>query len=301
MAIRKMAVARVIAAAGAAWLATSPAHAVCADPLRLMSFNIRLDTPADGPNAWPFRRDFVAGQIAVLRPDILGLQEVVANQKRDLETALPGYVFLGVARDDGMAAGEFSNLAIARAAFKVLESGTFWLSATPDRPSLGWDASYRRVVTWAHLRRRTGSQSILALNSHWDNNGRQARLESARLIRQWIASHRRKGEALVVMGDFNAQPGSPELLALAPGNPGDETLSDTSRAPSIGSRGSFNGFDAHPEAKQPETSLTIDHIFTSPDLEAQRHAVVSWTADGKVASDHFAVMADVRAKTSACQ
>jgi endonuclease/exonuclease/phosphatase family metal-dependent hydrolase len=272
------------------------ASAACGPSARLMTFNVRLDTPVDGENSWQFRRDFLAGQIAVLHPSILGLQEVRVNQKRDLEAMLPDYQFLGVGRDDGVEAGEFSNLAIDRAAYAVLSSGTFWLSATPDQPSIGWDASFRRVATWAHLRRRSDGLRILALNSHWDNNGRQARLEGARLIRRWLDAHRRKGEELVVLGDFNAEPGSPELLALAQGLADDEPLSNTSKAPSIGARGSFNNFVA-----QPITNLTIDHIFISRGLEALRHAVVSWTADGKVASDHFAVMADVRPKAGQCR
>lgn len=282
--------AGLTAAAALAFGSTAAAATThtCGAETRLMTFNIRLDTPVDGSNAWAFRRAFLAGQIAVLRPDILGLQEVVVNQKRDLEAALPQYRFLGVARDDGLDKGEFSNLAISRRAFTVLDSGTFWLSATPDRPSLGWDASYKRVVTWAHLRARSGGGRVLALNSHWDNNGHAARLASARLIRGWIAAHRRRNEDVVVMGDFNAAPDSPELAALA-ASP--DALVDTRQAHSIGSAGTFNGF-----AAQPETSLTIDHIFVSPGLTPLRRAVVSWTADGKVASDHFAVLADVGAR-----
>ncbi len=267
----------------------SAAHAACSDPVRLMSFNIRLDTPADGDHAWQYRRAFLAGQIAFARPDILGLQEVVLNQKRDLQAALPGYMFLGVARDDGAERGEFSSLVIDRARFAVLSSGTFWLSPTPAVPSMGWDAGYRRVATWAHLRRRSDGTALLAINSHWDNSGTQARMHSAGLIRSWLRAHRRPGEALAVLGDFNAEPGAAELLQLAHGAPGDAPLTDTRTAPSIGSRGSFNDF-----VSQPAISRTIDHIFVDAGLHPLRHAVLSWTADGAVASDHFAVLADVR-------
>ncbi len=83
-----------------------------------MSYNIRLDIPSDGINRWSERREQFIGQVRLMRPAILGLQEVVPGQKADLEAALPGYQFLGVARDDGRAKGEFSNLAIDRDEFQ---------------------------------------------------------------------------------------------------------------------------------------------------------------------------------------
>ena len=116
-----------------------------------MTYNIRLDLESDGPDRWAARRDQFVGQIAFVRPDILGLQEVLANQRADLKQGLPDYEFVGVGRDDGKSGGEFSSLAVNRASFRIASWGNFWLSHTPDRPSKGWDASYIRIATWAHL------------------------------------------------------------------------------------------------------------------------------------------------------
>lgn len=262
-----------------------PAKPVC-PPIRVMSYNIRLDLESDGPNRWSERRGQFIGQVQLMRPSILGLQEVVAGQKIDLERALPDYTFLGIARDDGRSAGEFSNLAIKRDSFRVQSSGTFWLSPTPGKPSKGWDAAYRRIATWAHLVRRSDDQRFLALNTHLDNEGQIARLEGARQIVRWISTNRGKGELVIVTGDLNSEPGSPPLRELT------SSLRDArtaSRTLPVGPEGTFNDFQP-----LPTESPRIDYVLADPSLGVDRYAVLAWHADGgRVASDHFPVVADL--------
>ena len=95
-----------LAAAAALSIGAAPPKETCA-PLRVMTYNIRLDLESDGPNRWSERREQFIGQVRLMHPGILGLQEVVPGQKADLERSMPGYVFLGVARDDGKSKGEF--------------------------------------------------------------------------------------------------------------------------------------------------------------------------------------------------
>ena len=130
-----------------------------------MTYNIRLDLQSDGVNKWANRRDQFVGQIGLMHPAILGLQEVVRGQQADLEKAFPTYAFLGLPREGGPM-GESANLAFDRTVFKVTKSGTFWLSPTPSVPSKGWDAAYSRVASWAHLVRRSDGRKFLALNPH---------------------------------------------------------------------------------------------------------------------------------------
>ena len=255
-------------------------------PVRVMSYNIRLDFESDGPNRWSERRGQFIGQVQLMHPSILGLQEVMAGQKADLERALPDHTFLGIARDDGRSAGEFSNLAIERNSFSVQSSGTFWLSSTPDRPSKGWDAAYRRIATWAHLVRRSDGQRFLALNTHLDNEGKRARLEGARQIVRWISRNRGKKELVIVTGDLNSEPGSPPLRELT------QYLRDArtaSKSPPVGPEGTFNDFQP-----LPTESLRIDYVLADPSLGVDRYAVLAWHADqGRVASDHFPIVADL--------
>jgi endonuclease/exonuclease/phosphatase family metal-dependent hydrolase len=277
-----------LAAVAALSIGAAPAKQVCA-PLRVMTYNIRLDIESDGVNRWANRRDEFIGQVALMRPAILGLQEVVAGQKADLERALPGYAFIGVARDDGRSAGEFSNLAIDRAIFTVQSSGTFWLSQTPAVPSKGWDAAYRRIATWAHLFRKSDGKRFLALNTHLDNEGKVARLEGAREIVRWLSKNRRPGESVIVTGDMNSEPGSPPVHELTSDSLKLRDARAVTKSPPVGPEGTFNNWVAIPTKAR-----RIDYVLVEPRLAVERYGVLAWHSDGgRVASDHFPVVADL--------
>lgn len=257
-----------------------------------MSYNIRLDTPADGPNRWDLRRDLLIGQLRLLKPDILGLQEVLPGQRGDLGAALPGHVVLGGGRDDGKLAGEAAPLLIDRARFRITASGTFWLSPTPEVPSLGWDAAFRRVATWARLTDRTDGQRLLVINTHWDHVGQQARLNSAHLLNGWIARQRRRGEEVVVLGDFNAPLSEASLLALT--GPSLREARALAIEPPVGPVTTFNGW-----VMVPAPGGAIDHVLVSPGLGVRRHHVLAEQFGGRLASDHFPVIADLFRRTPA--
>ena len=269
-------------------MAVPAAAAPSCDPLRVMSYNIRLDLESDGVNRWANRRDQFVGQIKVMQPAILGLQEVVPTQKADLERMLPGYSFLGLPRDDGKTKGEYSNLAFDRSVFRARSSGTFWLSPSPTVPAKAWDAGYPRVATWAHLVRRSDGKRILALNTHLDNSGEQARLLGARQIAKWLTANRAAGEAVVVTGDFNTEPGTLPVRELTHSGLGLRDAYEAAQL-TVGPEGTFNNFKAIPDETR-----RIDYVLADPSLTVRRYAVLAWLIEGgRVASDHFPVVADL--------
>lgn len=274
----------------AATIGAAPSSRTC-ESLRVMSYNIRLDLESDGINRWSNRRQQFVGQVQLMKPAILGLQEVLPGQKTDLERALPGHQFLGVARDDGRNKGEYSNLAIDRAVFRVLSSGTFWLSTTPQVPSKGWDAAYPRIATWAKLVRRSDGRRFLALNTHFDHVGQTARLESARQIIRWIGTARSPNETVLVTGDLNTEPGTPPLVELTGPRLGLRDAKTVSKTLPLGPEGTFNNW-----VLVPRETRRIDYILTDPAVEVERYAALAWHGEGgRPASDHFAVVADVKA------
>ena len=289
---------RMLAGLGLAAVLSACAHTASVadrapDRLRAMTFNIRLDTASDGANAWPYRQDIVGQTIVYYEPDVIGFQEVLLNQKQDLEAALPTYRFAGVARDDGRTKGEFSLLAWKPARFDAVDSGTFWLSPTPDTPSKGWDAALPRIATWALLQDRGTGQRIRVLNTHFDHVGEEARRESAGQIAAWATRHRDAGEAVLVMGDFNAAPSSKPIQIIA--DPARSGLVDTrtiSQSQPYGPTGTFTGFDITRNADEP-----IDHIFVSEGLGVIRHATITQHWGGRLPSDHYPVLADIELKT----
>lgn len=264
-------------------------------PLVAMTFNIRYDNPGDGPDGWKHRRDAVARLIAARKVDVAALQEVMANQLDDLRERLPEYEFIGVGRDDGQRKGEFSPLLVRKESFKVVSSGTFWLSESPDKPgSKGWDAALPRICTWARLESRMpGRSDLLAASTHFDHRGKQARLESAKLLRDKLPSLRTKEESTggaILMGDFNCTEQDAPYAALAekPAE-GDPAWTDAYHAADIVRKGpdsTWNGF------KEIVPKQRIDFIFVSG-LKVTGHEIVDERVANRFLSDHLPVIATV--------
>ncbi|RXZ64173.1 endonuclease/exonuclease/phosphatase family protein [Pelagerythrobacter rhizovicinus] len=264
-----------------------PAEPAGSAPIRAMTFNIRLDVASDGANAWPHRKEMVAAVIRREGPDLLGMQEVLLHQKQYLEAALPEYTFVGVGRDDGAQAGEFSPLGWRNDRFTAVDSGTFWLSPTPEvAGSKGWDAALPRIATWAVLRDLRSGETIRVLNTHFDHVGMAARANAARMIVQWVAA----GSApAIVMGDFNVKPGAEPYRILA--DTARSGLADSrsiSSPPPYGPPGTFTGFDITAAADGP-----IDHIFATSEFAVTGHSVVTQHWEGRLPSDHYPVIADL--------
>ena len=257
--------------------------------MRAMTFNIRLDLESDGADAWPYRKEMVAALIRHEAPDLLGTQEVLLHQKQYLQTALPGYTFVGVGRDDGAQGGEFSPLAWRSDRFEMLQSGTFWLSPTPETPSKGWDAALPRIATWAVLRDRSTGRTIRALNTHFDHVGTVARANAARIIGDWVASGPAADAPAIVMGDFNVVPGSePYDILAATAQSGLVDARTISRAAPYGPPGTFTAFDIAAAPGAP-----IDHIFVTRDFAVDDYAVLTQHWEGRLPSDHYPVVVDL--------
>lgn len=262
--------------------------------VRVMSFNIRYGTASDGENHWNRRKDFVVETIRTFDPDLLGTQETLGFQRDFLAEHLPGYEVLGVGRDDGKEGGEMMALYFKRNRFDKLDGGHFWLSETPDKVgSKSWDSSLPRMVTWVKLRdqHRRDGLPLTFFNTHFDHQGRTARLESAKLLRQRAAAA--KDSLCIITGDFNSGDGSPPYRALF------EKVGETAspvvdsfrvKHPERGeSEGTFSGFD--PKAQRGDR---IDWIGVSPAWEVFDASIDRTVKEGRTPSDHFPVMAILR-------
>ena len=156
--------------------------------LKIISFNIRYNSwnNIDGDNGWPFRKEAVVNMILQEHPDAIGLQEALVDQLLYLDSSLPTYRRVGVGRDDGNEGGEFMAIYYDTTRLENLGYNTYWLSETPEVPSLGWDAACRRTVTTLKLRDRHSGKEFVYLNTHLDHVGMVARAESAKFIASTI-------------------------------------------------------------------------------------------------------------------
>lgn len=260
--------------------------------IRVMTYNIRFagDPATEGINSWENRKGLVAAMIRFHRADIVGLQEARRHQIDDLIELLPGFAWIGAGRDDGSDGGEFSAVLFLKERFEILEMSTFWLSETPHKPSMGWDAAFPRVVTWARWKDRHSQKTAYLFNTHFDHQGERARIESARLLKDTVASI--AGESPVILtGDFNFTPSSKGYGILTGGEGQVFDAQKIARYGHYGSNTTFNNF-----GRSVMEGNKIDHIFIKNSVDVLQHGVVSETFQGRYPSDHMPVVADVRVR-----
>lgn len=280
-------VSRLRAPLAAALAIAAAASAAAADPVRVMSYNIRVDVPTDRPT-WIERRPHMARQIAFFDPDLLGVQEAQPAMVDYLAGQLPAYDRYGLGRDDGRE-GESTTLFWRRDRFERLEADTLWCSPTPDRPSKGWDAAYPRTVTRLVLRDRSDGGLLDVRNTHFDNVGAVARERCAEIVSGLPAAVVDGRTArIVLMGDLNTAPETaPYRRILASG------LTDARAASpvSFGPEGTFNAFDIAAD----NDGAAIDHVFVGPGVKVLRFGVMTESFGGQVISDHFPLVVDIEA------
>lgn len=261
------------------------------EPLTILSFNIRYGTARDGDHAWPNRRELVAGVIRDHAPHLVGVQEALRFQLDELAGGLPRYRELGVGRDDGATAGEYSAILVDTLRLTVLASGTFWLSDTPDVPgSMHWGNRITRIATWARLVDRATGDTIRFYNTHWDHESQPSRERSAALLLDRISTDRGANDRILLAGDFNAGEDNPAFQRLL--SDARTRLRDTfrSRHPAATVVGTFNAF------RGDSTGDRIDAVLAGPGWEVLRAEIDRRRVGGLWPSDHFPVLAVVRGR-----
>ncbi len=254
---------------------------------RVVSYNIRYANPGDGKSAWPKRKPLFVKSVDDLRPDLLGLQEALIEQVRDVQTAMGkdfGSVFAG--REDGKSKGESCAIFYRKSRFELLKEGTFWLSEHPDQVgSKGWDAALPRICEWVILRDRDSSKEILYANCHLDHMGRKSRAHSAELLKKKLPELS-DGRPVILTGDFNSRESSPGYHTLT-SQPGGWIDSYRDKHPrQAPDEATFHDFTGKPAGER------IDFIFHSATLPTRDAGIDrSHNADGLCPSDHFAVWA----------
>jgi endonuclease/exonuclease/phosphatase family metal-dependent hydrolase len=276
-----------LAAAAFCWLVAC-AHGgsvQTAQPLRVMTFNIRYGTAPDSNNAWQLRRPLTFQVIRDFQPSVLGVQEALRFQLDEIEAALGNYAEAGVGRDDGAQRGEYSAILFDRRRLELLDHATFWLSDTPQTPgSMTWGNHYPRIVTWARFRDRSSGDTFYVFNTHWDHESQPSRERSAALLTERIKQRAHPNDPVLVTGDFNSGEDNPAFQALLRSGLG---LYDSFRAvqPSATGTGTFHAF------KGDRSGPKIDAILASQQWRTLNAGIILLSDNGRYPSDHFPVTA----------
>jgi len=257
-----------------------------ADIVELISYNIRMNTVADGEHAWPYRKADVCALFRFHRADIFCVQEALPGQMDDLAAAFPDFAYEGVGRDDGKREGEFSAVFYRLSRFEKIRGGTFWLSETPGQCSFGWDAACRRICSWVHLKDRNSEVEFMVFNTHFDHRGERARNESASLILEQIREIASAGQPVVLCGDFNLPPASEAIARIK------KELFDTferSEQDPYASIATYHGFSYDDPPQQ-----RIDYVFVSAEWKVGRYAGLTDSRDRSFFSDHLPVLVSLQ-------
>jgi endonuclease/exonuclease/phosphatase family metal-dependent hydrolase len=250
------------------------------------TFNLRYDNPRDTGNLWVNRAPVASALIRFHQFDIFGTQEGLSNQLEDINNSLPEYQRYGLGRNDGKDGGEHSAIFFKKDRFELLKKGDFWLSETPDKPGLGWDATCcNRICSWVYLRDKQSNKKFYFFNAHFDHQGKIAREESSKLILKKMKEIAGDARAIFT-GDLNGDHNSTWYQRLATSSYLTDCYSLAAH-PYIFSA-SFNTF-----GKSLDKDGIIDHIFVTGKADVKRWGILTDSYRGKFPSDHFPVLAEI--------
>lgn len=218
--------------------------------LKVMSYNIRYGDADDGTNSWRFRYPATLEMIEDQKPDVFGVQEALQYQITFIEENCRDYKCVGVGRDNGKKKGEFMSIFWNKKTVSMLKWGTYWLSETPKKPSMGWDAACYRTATWALMKDKKTGKKFYFVNTHLDHVGKEAQKNGLKLIVDKIAEINPDNYPMILTGDFNVTPDDSVLDEL-------DTRMTSARkvAEKTDNKGTYTNWG--------KTSKVIDYIYYS--------------------------------------
>lgn len=247
---------------------------------RVMTANLLC--AGKGSRTWRKRVPKVIKMIKEVNPDSFGVQEAHWEWMKKLTRYLPEYAYVGVGRDNGKKGGEFSAVFYKKDKFTASDSGNFWISETPDRPSRSWDTACTRIATYVKLTDKETGDSYVHFNTHLDHRGDIARIEGAKMIQAKAASF--GGVPVVCTGDFNVFQDSECYNTMVSGN-----MKDARKlAPETDDCFTYHGFEPD------KYHEIIDFIFVDEaTVKPVKFKVVNKLIDGDYYSDHYSAYADI--------
>ena len=223
--------------------------------LKIMSFNMRMDTPVDGEKRFLYRKDGIAKMINRESPDIIGFQEITDAMRDWIVDTLTDYYTVGVGREANYS-GESSLIAYKKDRMFLLSADTVMLSHSPTVFGSRYDGTDQsvcpRVYTKVCLKHRFIAEPFFVYNVHTDHRGQLARILATTQLLQDVSSHQRK---VFITGDFNADPDSAEIKMMT--ESGARRLKDATK--DLG--GTFHDYG------RAEQRRKIDYVFADVDTE----------------------------------
>lgn len=251
--------------------------------LRIISFNLRYNDDKSG--SVKSRSKIVSAIIRQYSPDSFGVQEGTGKWMQILENALSDkYAFVATPRDDQGYKSERNAVFYLKDKYNLIDSGTIWLSETPEVPNTkSFGSNCHRIATWAVLENKANGKKYTHINTHLDHVSENARNEQSEILLRKIAELSQTSD-VVCTGDFNADNSSDVYKKMT-------AETDDSR---IVAAESDSGMTFHNYGKFDECfDDAIDYIFVPKGTKVYTHKIIRNTHKGMYASDHFPIVADM--------
>ena len=262
--------------------------------LRIASFNNQYDNTRapSGSGVWKGRFPLVLKLLREEKFDIVGMQEPLWHQMKDMDSALKNdYAWVGCSIHGQLKSGKghYNPIFYRWKKFELLRWGSFWYSETPwIAGSKSWDSYSPRMCVWAEFRDKKTGIRFYHFNSHFDHIGETARRKSAYLLLQKVKDIA-LGMPSFCTGDFNADEKSETYRILTH----DGLLNDSYNIATErinADRPSYNGY-TYP-LKQMDNARHIDHLFVTKGTSVPYWRLVTTAYDGKYPSDHCPIVAE---------
>ncbi len=250
--------------------------------VRVLSQNLRCNNDLYG--FVKNRSQFVCAMLKNYEPDSFGVQEATEAWLLLLDESLgKNYARVGEPRDNAKNT-EYSAVYYRTDKYELLDSGTIWLSKTPEKfGSKSYLASMPRICTWATLRNKETGFAYTHINTHLDFLVEYTRSKQTDVLLSKIDELKKNGP-LVCTGDFNADEKDKTYQKMS-AVLDDCRLSakETENAKTFHNYGRGDLFH----------SSAIDFIFVEKGTEVERYKIIKDTVDGMYLSDHYGIMADI--------
>jgi endonuclease/exonuclease/phosphatase family metal-dependent hydrolase len=263
-----------------------------------MTFNIRgYWHPGDGVNQWHHREALNVATIRRAAPHLIGFQEAQGRNLKAYKMLLPEYWYTEGPQYGNRPPHEWNAVFWDRARLQPIDSGGFWLSETPERPSRSWDTDNIRSATWLKFRCLDSGAKFVHLNTHLDHVSEGARINGSKLIIERLRELQSDGSAAIVTGDFNTTPGSATYRLYAEAGFVDTFIAANNSDHDPMESYTNHGWRGYPWGRDDDTPQRIDWILVrdgaATSVGARSCSIIRDAEPPVYPSDHFAVVAEV--------
>ncbi len=251
---------------------------------RIMTFNLRCKSDPEGSIA--NRSQIVNAILTQYAPDSFGVQEANPKWLKILDKALGDkYARVGEGRGRIEIFSEYSAVYYLKDKYNVIDSGTIWLSETPEKKyTKSFDSSMNRIATWAVLEEKDTGKTYTHINTHLDHVLESTRVEQAGVLLEKIEELQAAGHTVIATGDFNSHETGDAYAKMA------AVMDDTK----LVAKNSDTGITYHAYGSIAEhKDGAIDFVFATRGTNAETYKIIRNTVQNMYPSDHYPVCSDV--------